>query len=61
MLGYLERALAALAPTGLPGGTRMEILALLTGFAASYVSHELAQAQAGITDPERIAAHVEQL
>ena len=61
MLGYLERALAALAPTGLPGGTRMEILALLTGFVASYVSHELAQAQAGITDPERIAAHVEQL
>jgi len=61
MLGYLERALAALAPTGLPGGTKMEILALLTGFVASYVSHELAQAQAGITDPERIAAHVEQL
>jgi AcrR family transcriptional regulator len=61
MLGYLERALAALAPTGLPGGTKMEILALLTGFVASYVTHELAQAQAGITDPERIAAHVEQL
>ena len=61
MLGYLERALAALGPTGLPGGTKMEILALLTGFVASYVSHELAQAQAGITDPERIAAHVEQL
>ncbi|MEU8233634.1 TetR/AcrR family transcriptional regulator C-terminal domain-containing protein [Actinoplanes sp. NPDC048967] len=61
MLGYLERALAALAPTGLPGGTKMEILALLTGFVASYVSHELAQAQAGRTDPERIAAHVEQL
>ncbi|MEU8607955.1 TetR/AcrR family transcriptional regulator [Actinoplanes sp. NPDC048791] len=61
MLGYLERALTALAPTGLPGGAKMEILALLTGFVASYVSHELAQAQAGITDPERIAAHVEQL
>jgi hypothetical protein len=61
MLGYLERALAALAPTRLPGGTKMEILALLTGFVASYVSHELAQARAGLTDPERIAAHVEQL
>ena len=61
MLGYLERALAALAPTGLPGGAKMEILALLTGFVASYVTHELAQAQAGITDPERIAAQVEQL
>jgi AcrR family transcriptional regulator len=61
MLGYLERALAALAPTGLSGGAKMEILALLTGFVASYVTHELAQAQAGRTDPERIAAQVEQL
>jgi AcrR family transcriptional regulator len=60
-LGHLERGLAALAPTGLPGGAKMEILALLTGFVASYVSHELAQAQAGVTDPERIAAHVAQL
>jgi AcrR family transcriptional regulator len=61
MLGYVERALVALAPSGLPGGTKMEILALLTGFVASYVSHELAQARAGVTDPERIAAHVAQL
>jgi AcrR family transcriptional regulator len=60
-LRYLELGLAALAPTGLPGGTKMEILALLTGFVASYVSHELAQARAGRTDPERIAAHVAQL
>jgi AcrR family transcriptional regulator len=60
-LGYLERGLAALAPTGLPGGTKMEILALLTGFVAGYVTHELAQARAGITDPERIAAQVAQL
>ena len=58
MLGHLERGLAALAPTGLPGGTKMEILALLTGFVGSYVTHELAQARAGRTDPERIAAHV---
>lgn len=61
MLGYLERGLTALAPTGLPGGAKMEILALLTGFVASYVAHERAQAQAGITDPERIAAQVSQL
>ena len=61
MLGYLERGLAALAPTGLPGGTKMEILALLTGFVASYVGHEQAQARAGLTDPERIAAQVAQL
>lgn len=60
-LGHLERGLAALAPTGLPGGTKMEILALLTGFVASYVSHELAQARAGLTDPERIAEQVAQL
>ena len=60
-LGSLERGLAALAPTGLPGGAKMEILALLTGFVAGYVSHERAQAAAGITDPERIAAHVAQL
>ena len=61
MLGYLERGLAALAPSGLPGGTKMEILALLTGFVGSYVTHELAQARAGLTDPERVAAHVAQL
>jgi AcrR family transcriptional regulator len=60
-LGSLERGLAALAPTGLPGGAKMEILALLTGFVAGYVNHERAQAAAGITDPERIAAHVAQL
>jgi AcrR family transcriptional regulator len=60
-LRFLERGLAALAPTGLPGGTKMEIIALLTGFVAGYVSHELAQARAGVTDPERIAAQVAQL
>ena len=60
-LGHLERGLAALAPTGLPGGAKMEILALLTGFVGSYVTHELAQARAGVTDPERIAAQVAQL
>jgi hypothetical protein len=57
----VERGLVALAPTGLSGPAKMEIFALLTGFVASYVAHELAQAQAGITDPERIAAHIAQL
>jgi AcrR family transcriptional regulator len=61
MLSFLERGLVALAPTGLSGGAKMEVLALLTGFVASYVSHERAQAQAGLTDPERIAAHVAQM
>ncbi len=60
-LGFLERGLVALAPTGLSGGAKMEVLALLTGFVASYVTHELAQARTGVTDPERIAAHVAQL
>jgi AcrR family transcriptional regulator len=60
-LGSLERGLAALAPTGLPGPAKMEILALLTGFVAGYVSHERAQAAAGITDLERIEKHIAQL
>jgi len=61
MLRFVEHSLAALAPTGLPGGTKMEIIALLTGFVATYVGHELAQARAGVTDPERIASQVAQL
>nr|BFE69188.1 hypothetical protein GCM10020092_024890 [Actinoplanes digitatis] len=39
----------------------MEILALLTGFVASYVTNELAQARAGITDSEQVAEHVARL
>ncbi|MEV4349796.1 TetR/AcrR family transcriptional regulator [Actinoplanes sp. NPDC049596] len=41
-LAYLERGLAALAPTGLDGPTRMELIALVTGFVASFVTAELA-------------------
>ena len=41
-LAYLDRALGALAPTGLSGGTRLEIVALVTGFVASFVTAELA-------------------
>jgi AcrR family transcriptional regulator len=41
-LAYLERGLAALEPTGLPGPTRMEVIALVTGLVASYVTGELA-------------------
>ena len=61
MLGHLERGLAALEHTGLPGPAKMEILALLTGFVAGYVSNEVAQARAGVTDTQRIAEHVERL
>jgi len=41
-LAYLERGLAALAPTGLDGPTKMEIIALITGFVAAYVLGEAA-------------------
>jgi AcrR family transcriptional regulator len=41
-LAYLERGLAALAPTGLDGPTKMEIIALITGFVAAYVMGEAA-------------------
>jgi AcrR family transcriptional regulator len=44
MLGYLEQGLAALAPTGLDGPTKMELIALITGFVASYTTNELAAA-----------------
>jgi len=40
LLAYLERGLAALAPTDLAGAAKMEVLALLTGFVASYVANE---------------------
>lgn len=42
MLAYLETGLAALAPTGLDGPTRLEVIALLTGFVASFVTGEVA-------------------
>jgi AcrR family transcriptional regulator len=61
VLGFLERQLAALEPTGLPGPAKMEILALLTGFVASYVSNELAQAKAGVTGGERVQQYVDRL
>jgi AcrR family transcriptional regulator len=61
VLGFLERQLAALAPTGLPGPAKMEILALLTGFVASYVGNELAQAKAGVTGGEQVQQYVAQL
>jgi AcrR family transcriptional regulator len=42
VLAYLEQGLAALAPTGLDGPTRLEVMALVTGFVASFVTGELA-------------------
>jgi AcrR family transcriptional regulator len=53
MLIYLERGLAAL-PASLPGYAKLEIVALLTGFVASYVVNELAQAAGGVTTSEQV-------
>jgi AcrR family transcriptional regulator len=41
-LAYLEKGLGALAPTGLPGPVKMEVIALVTGFVAAFVTGELA-------------------
>ncbi|BCJ55284.1 TetR family transcriptional regulator [Actinoplanes sp. NBRC 14428] len=60
-IGYLERGLAALAGTRLSGPAKLEVLALLTGFVAGYVNHELAQARAGRTAGEHVAAQVDRL
>ncbi|MFF3505469.1 TetR/AcrR family transcriptional regulator [Streptomyces sp. NPDC003247] len=43
-LAFLERALAALRPTGLDGAAKLEIFAQLTAFVAGHVGHEIAQA-----------------
>ncbi|MBU2662773.1 TetR/AcrR family transcriptional regulator [Actinoplanes bogorensis] len=40
MLAYLETGLACLEPTGLDGPTKLEIVALMTGFVASFVTSE---------------------
>ncbi|WP_305782580.1 TetR/AcrR family transcriptional regulator [Symbioplanes lichenis] len=42
MVAYLEQGLAALAPTRLDGSTKLEVIALLTGFVANFVANELA-------------------
>ncbi len=54
MLTYLEQGLAALAPTGLAGTAKLEIVALLTGFVANYVTNELAQAAGGVTTADQV-------
>ncbi|MEV6582727.1 TetR/AcrR family transcriptional regulator [Streptomyces sp. NPDC051582] len=45
-LAVLEHALAALRPTGLDGGTKLEVFAQLTAFVAGHVGYEIAQAGA---------------
>ncbi|WP_433367036.1 TetR/AcrR family transcriptional regulator [Actinoplanes sp. CA-142083] len=58
MLAYLEQGLAALAPTGLDGPTKMEVIALITGFVASYVTNELANATSTAEQVELITAAI---
>ncbi|MFE2876459.1 TetR/AcrR family transcriptional regulator C-terminal domain-containing protein [Streptomyces roseus] len=45
-LAVLEHALAALRPTGLDGGAKLEVFAQLTAFVAGHVGYEIAQAGA---------------
>ncbi|WP_406094145.1 TetR/AcrR family transcriptional regulator [Streptomyces sp. NBC_01013] len=54
-LAFLEHALAALRPSGLDGGARLEVFAQLTAFVAGHVAHEVTQAEAALS-PERAAA-----
>ena len=59
-LAFLEHALAALRPTGLDGGARLEVFSQLTGFVATYVGHEITQSAAA-NHPDRLAAEVRYL
>jgi len=60
-LAYLEFTLAALEPTGLDAGTRLETVALLNGFVINLVRAELADRQAAEPDPEQAAASGERM
>ncbi|NBM18484.1 TetR/AcrR family transcriptional regulator [Streptomyces sp. GC420] len=59
-LAFLERALAALRPTGLDGAARLEVFAQLTAFVAGHVGYEIAQAKAARA-PDRAAAEARYL
>ncbi|WP_371676884.1 TetR/AcrR family transcriptional regulator C-terminal domain-containing protein [Streptomyces sp. NBC_01276] len=59
-LAFLERALAALRPTGLDGAAKLEVFAQLTAFVAGHVGHEIARAAAS-QSPDRAAAEVRYL
>lgn len=54
-LAFLERALAALRPTGLDGAAKLEVFAQLTAFVAGHVAYEITQAAAA-GHPDRVAA-----
>ena len=54
-LGFLEFALGALEPTGLPARDRLETIALINGFVLNIVRAEL-ESRAAATDPQHQAA-----
>ncbi|MER0240651.1 TetR/AcrR family transcriptional regulator C-terminal domain-containing protein [Streptomyces sp. HSW2009] len=59
-LAFLERALAALRPTGLDGAAKLEVFAQITAFVAGHVAYETARATAS-QSPERAAAEARYL
>ncbi|TLS41538.1 TetR/AcrR family transcriptional regulator [Streptomyces montanus] len=59
-LAFLEHSLAALRPTGLDGGAKLEVFAQLTAFVAGHVAHEITQAAAA-QSPDRAAAEARYL
>lgn len=59
-LAFLERALAALRPTGLDGAAKLEVFAQLTAFVAGHVTHEIA-GSAALQSPDRLAAEARYL
>ncbi|MEU5246913.1 TetR/AcrR family transcriptional regulator [Streptomyces asoensis] len=59
-LAFLERALAALRPSGLDGAAKLEVFAQLTAFVAGHVAHEIARTAAS-QSPDRAAAEARYL
>lgn len=53
MLRYLEQGLAGLPPS-MPGAVKLQVIALLTGFVAAYVTNEQAEAEGGVTTQEQV-------
>ncbi|RKR92271.1 TetR family transcriptional regulator [Micromonospora pisi] len=60
-LAAMEYALNALAGTDLDSQSKLEVVALLTGFVANYVAQEVAQERDGRQPQESVAAQVRYL
>ncbi|WAP59806.1 TetR/AcrR family transcriptional regulator [Streptomyces sp. S465] len=59
-LAFVEHALAALRPTALDGGAKLEVFSLITGFVTGLVADEIAQAAVSGA-PDRAAAEARYL